>query len=367
MKTNIYLLVMLAFCGLGVTMEIQAQSQPAQYPPPYPPVYEEPANNNQTEEEQGTLVPSGFESFESEEEEPTLETETIERVAPPTTFQPNASEERPAKAGVLSNIRKGKKKRRGKNIDPNVISLDLDVLYTVNIRKPVEVRDKRTTIPFKIKEDIKYFYNQALTRINNKDYEGALVFLEKCLAKDPYNKELLQLRANAYTETDHFKKAIKDYNKALIIAPNDPVLHYNKASTLAKIEKLDQAINAYTSAIALRPDYTRAWQGRASAKTLTGDLDGAVSDYNEVLDQNMGFTPAIKGRGVAKSLMGRYDEAINDFSYIIEQQEMDGLAYYYRGLAYIKNNQLYRGCADLDKAYQLKINQAYFDIKEICR
>ena len=44
----------------------------------------------------------------------------------------------------------------------------------------------------------------------------------------------------------------------------------------------------------------------------------------------------------------------------IRMQPMDGMAYYYRGLAHVSNNQLFRGCGDFDKAYQLNVLQYDF-------
>ncbi len=251
---------------------------------------------------------------------------------------------------------------------PNVIRVDLDGLYNVDIEPAVEVRERRKkSLSFKDKEDIKYLFNQSILKVNAKDFETALIYLNKCVTAEPFNKEYLQMRGNVNSELGKFKKAIKDYNKAIEADRADPLLHYNKASTLLKMDKLKEAVKAYDRAILIDPAYINALQGRASAKTLLGDYESSIMDYNRVLDQAAFFIPALKGRGVSKSLVGRYDEAVNDFTFIIQKQPMDGMAYYYRGLAYVGMNQVYQGCSDFDKAYQLKVPQAYYEIKETCR
>lgn len=295
--------------------------------------------------------PQGFEGYGSA---PTVE---------PEYLQPTPSE-KPKK----SKNKDSKKTSTDKKTTDNgeVLSVNLGTLYNIQM-DTVLITDKRKALSFKAKEDIKYYYNQAVLKINNKDYINAEKFLNKSLAKDPYNKELLQLRANVLTELEKFKKAVKDYRTAIKIEPSNPILHYNMASALFKMGKLEDAIASYDQAIALKKDYWLAILGRASANTLLKRYKPAVDDYNEVLELKTFFLPALKGRGVAKSLMNHYDEAIGDFSSVIELQPTDGLAHYYRGLAYISDNQLYKGCADLEKAYQLSIAKAYNDIKELCR
>lgn len=301
-------------------------------------------------EEKGVLQnPSGFDMY-GEEPTPVTEEDLIL--------------EKPKKQ------RKARKKKSktatAKKENPSSINVDLGILYNITI-DTVVVKEKRTKIDFKTKEDIKYFYNQALLKVRSKDFNAAITYLDKSIKDDPYNKELLQLRGNAYVEVGKHKKAVKDFKKALKIGGDDAVLYYNLASTLLKLDEMDKAIRAFTNAIALKDNYLLALQGRASTYTMEGYYQEALADYSQVLEINPFFVPAFKGRGIVKSLLGRYDDAINDFSYVIELQPTDGMAYYYRGLAYVSNSQNYKGCSDFDKAYQLKIPHAYHEIVELCR
>ncbi|OWY21068.1 tetratricopeptide repeat protein [Sphingobacteriales bacterium UPWRP_1] len=324
---------------------------------------------DETQDAGGVLQnPSGFEMYGTEPSAP-VQPETV---TPPT--EQNLPSEMPEKSAKKTTKAKKEKKNKdgaaSNTGDTDVINLNLDVLYQVNFTDTVIVQDKRVEAPqisFKAQEDVKYYYNQAVMKVNNNDYEAAIELLNKCIARDPSNKDVLQMRANCYTEMKKFKLAIKDYNKAIKLDSKDPILQYNKGSTLIKMGKFDDAIETFTKAVQYKPDYVYALQGRASAKTLKGDYDSAIEDYSLVLDQNPLFIAALKGRGVAKGLLRRYDDAINDFTAVIELQPTDGMSYYYRGLAYISLNQPYKGCSDFDRAYQLNVRQAYFDIKEYCR
>lgn len=329
---------------------------------------ETPVSPDENTEQGGVLQnPNGFEMYgkETKTTTPELDFDSTQPYNPDTQTKPEKIKKEKAKKEKKT---KGETTQNGNNTD--VINLDLGALYQVNFTDTVLVQDKRITTPeisFKTQEDVKYYYNQAVLKVNNSDFDAALELLNKCVARDPRNKDVLQMRANCYTEMKKFKLAIKDYNKAIKLDAKDPILQYNKATTLIKMGKFEDAISSFDKAITVKPDYIYALQGRASAKTLNGDYAGAIEDYSLVLDQNPLFIAALKGRGVAKGLLRRYDDAINDFSAVIELQPTDGMSYYYRGLAYISLNQPYKGCSDFDRAYQLNVRQAYYDIKEFCR
>ncbi len=72
-------------------------------------------------------------------------------------------------------------------------------------------------------------------------------------------------------------------------------------------------------------------------------------------------------RGVAKAMLSLYDEAINDFTSVTELTPSDGLSYYYRGLAYSATNMSNRACSDFEKAYQLRIEKALYELEQNCK
>lgn len=313
----------------------------------------------QDDKEKGNVLlnPDGFEMFGKEPE-------------PIPTPLPNSEQPKQNPPPPINNNPQPKTNKTGKGGKlPNVInlSLDLDILYDVYITDTVVIREKRPTVSFKTKEDNKYFYNQAILKVTSKDFGTAVDYLNKCIKTDPYSKELLQLRANALTETGNLKKAVKDYLRVIEIDNNDPIVYYNLGATYLKMAKFKESVQAFDNATQLKPNYLFAYQGKASAKTYLKNYEGAIEDYNRALDLNERFLHALKGRGIAKSMLGRYDEAISDFTRIIELQQMDGMAFYYRGLAYIAENQAYKACADFDRARQLNIPQANQEIKQNCK
>lgn len=246
-----------------------------------------------------------------------------------------------------------------------VINMNVDDLFQGQLEEVV-VTSPRKELTFHEQENVKYYYSQALQKIDGKSYESAIKLLNKSLKKDPNNKELLQIRGNAYAEIGEYRKAISDFKKVLIIAPDDAVANYNAASAYAKLGKFKDAVRLYSVAIEHKPDYLLAYQGRAAAKTMLKEYESSINDYNTAIEMNAFFTPAYRGRGVANSLMGYNDQAIMDFTYTLDLTPEDGLSYYYRGLAFSKNRELTQACDDFIEAYRRKVAEAAYELKDLC-
>lgn len=84
------------------------------------------------------------------------------------------------------------------------------------------------------------------------------------LNKTKYTLAALQNLGNAYTEKKRFNAAIKQYKKALAMAPDDAMLHYNLAVVYVKKKDYKPAVSAYSRALQLKPDLASAHNGLAT-------------------------------------------------------------------------------------------------------
>ncbi|PSP15784.1 MAG: hypothetical protein BRC58_11050 [Cyanobacteria bacterium QS_8_64_29] len=65
----------------------------------------------------------------------------------------------------------------------------------------------------------------------------------------------------------------------------------------------DAAVRDYDRAIELDPDNASAYFNRANARTQLGNLQGALSDFDAALRQNPEFAAALANRGVARAAL----------------------------------------------------------------
>jgi len=155
-------------------------------------------------------------------------------------------------------------------------------------------------------------------------------------------KPLLFLRAVAYSAIQNFENAIDDLGIYLQIDSTSSLAYWQRAVCQAKVNEFN------------------ASQGtniELQSANVLGDLSDAIqlSPRNAYLYYN---------RGNLYALRQDYQRAIDDYTHAIALEEHLAEAYYNRGLVRIKAGKKADGIADLSKAGELGLYQAYSVIKK---
>lgn len=95
--------------------------------------------------------------------------------------------------------------------------------------------------------------------------------------------ELLSARARALDELGDYRRAIADYDSAIILAPDDPVLHLNRGVAKIHDGRPAEAIADYDTAIRLKPDWHLPYFDRAVALGDLGRRAAALKDYERAI------------------------------------------------------------------------------------
>ena len=78
--------------------------------------------------------------------------------------------------------------------------------------------------------------------------------------------------------------AIKEYDEAIRLRPNDAAAYANRGSVYASKSDNDRAIKDYSEAIRLDPKNMRAYGVRGDAYRGKSDFDRAAKDYGKVIE-----------------------------------------------------------------------------------
>ena len=78
--------------------------------------------------------------------------------------------------------------------------------------------------------------------------------------------------------------ALADYSKALIIAPNNHLLFYNRGLTYANLQLLTQAINDFDNSIKIKPDFAPGYGDRGMAYYDLDQKYKACADFKKAAD-----------------------------------------------------------------------------------
>jgi tetratricopeptide (TPR) repeat protein len=198
--------------------------------------------------------------------------------------------------------------------------------------------------------------------------------LNKTIANNPKDKEAYNERAYVKLNMGDFGGAIEDCEKLLQIDPQS--LGAYRYGSLAKkgLGDLKGAMYDINKAIEISSKFY-LYSERAKLKHDLGDFRGAIQDYNvalEKVNKNQGiaemYNPELfSGRGYCKYKLDDATGAISDCDIAIALDPKYALAYLFRGLTkiYLTGNKK-DGCADLSKAGELGIMNAYDIIKKNC-
>src|ERR1700730_11779236 len=97
--------------------------------------------------------------------------------------------------------------------------------------------------------------------------------------------EALKIRGRAMQRMGRLDDAIRDYEAALQIAPDDPELHVGRGSMAVDKRDLDLALDQARQALKLRPEYARAYNLIGAAFSLSGPekFPQAKAAYDEAI------------------------------------------------------------------------------------
>ena len=197
-----------------------------------------------------------------------------------------------------------------------------------------------TTYIIVAQENLNKEFDNAIELLKTKQHKKASEAFTIILGKVTNNNEQKYCyiyRGIAYRDMQEYAKAIKDFDKAIELDPNDMASYIDRGETKTIINDLDGAIKdfeyitftkssdeykitaySYLSSIAfetndfeqalayldkliaLTPNDEEAYFDRGAAKGMLMNWEGAIADYSKAIEINATFMEAFANRGVAK-------------------------------------------------------------------
>lgn len=150
-------------------------------------------------------------------------------------------------------------------------------------------------------------------------YKEALVF---------ENSDILYNRLGvAYHVVGEDKKAIEQYEKALLANDKEFIYHSNLALSHQQLQHWDAAISSYIKALALNPDDDLCFANLGDVYSSRGEWQEAIDNYNKAIDLNSGDDKVHNGLGIAFQEIGQYVKAEKSFKKAIKLAPEDHIYY----------------------------------------
>jgi Flp pilus assembly protein TadD len=134
----------------------------------------------------------------------------------------------------------------------------------------------------------------------------AVAVLEKAVAQENNNVDLLIPLGVAYGSEGRIEDSIRTLSRATEIDPGRPLIWLNLGASLDQSGDMTRAIEAFRSAVRLQPDFAYAHSRLGGALIRTGSLNEARSHLNKAIELQPNLTEAqyhlsdllkIEGRG----------------------------------------------------------------------
>ena len=147
----------------------------------------------------------------------------------------------------------------------------------------------------------------------------SLTDFDQAVALKPTEFQGFEYRASAYQAARRFRKAIKDYQTALSLAPNDPKIKAKLYRELGLCNlafgQLDSAMDAFNACIKLDPNDAAAYAARGMTELHLDEVDKGIADATEGIRLDPRNAPAyqVRSRGFAsqhKADLAHADEEI---------------------------------------------------------
>lgn len=224
------------------------------------------------------------------------------------------------------------------NIVLSYYSQDLSLRRTNYYHPLVDNMNKREVLPAALRFTS---LEMALTA-EMVDYHFAQITRLSQLIDEAPNAELYFARAIEFAIVQDYTSAIDDCTRAALIADKtlEPILYFCRANWRYRLL-----------------EYQRATGEKENTANM--DFDIMLRDYDQVLRLQPDFVFALYNKANILCAQKEYKDAIDYYTKAIAQDGDFAEAYFNRGLTFVYTGENEKGLADLSKAGELGIYQAY--------
>jgi tetratricopeptide (TPR) repeat protein len=125
-------------------------------------------------------------------------------------------------------------------------------------------------------------------------------------------------RGNMWMAKKDYKKAMKDFNKAIYLDPKFAPAYHNRAWVWVVLDEKARALADYREAIVLDPRLVSALYMRGMLYCRLGEFDNALVDFNEAIRIDTNALHAFYGKARAQYGLKRYDDAVTTWQAALE-------------------------------------------------
>ncbi len=168
----------------------------------------------------------------------------------------------------------------------------------------------------------KYVAEKAREAHQQGDLSGAIDLYSQALDAGGLSNQAIAMvhsdRGRAYHQMYEVERALADFNDALLLNPQNPVVHAHRCSLYLIQRRYLEAEQDADTAINLAPKSSYALTARARCHRHQGRIAEALEDYKRVLDSDPLYVPAYLETAALQVLQGRFEEGLRGFRRVMD-------------------------------------------------
>ncbi|MGD1838912.1 MAG: tetratricopeptide repeat protein [Nitrososphaeraceae archaeon] len=172
-----------------------------------------------------------------------------------------------------------------------------------------------------------------------EDYDKAEICYNKALTVDPENISAkgyaLTNKGNILSNQNKYEEAIKNYDNALKLLPNDPVILLNKAKILGQKNEKQEALKILNVAIYNSPNDYLLLGEKGKILTELGNYDEAIKNFEKSININNNDISIFNNIANALRLSKRFDDALHKLDLALKINPNYVTALINKGLVYL--------------------------------
>ena len=203
--------------------------------------------------------------------------------------------------------------------------------------------------------DSNNYYKSARKYFEKHDYVNAIKNYNLAIKLNPNQAEYYYDLGMTWSAIGNEKRAIRNYTKAIKVNPSDPYAYYARGVSYFLISDYKKAVQDFLDTIELKPIFYISSSSCCHIGIIysnVGTSENAIEWFEKAITADPNCVNAYLGRGIQYSNLGLFNKAITDFNKSIKISPNYAAAYYCRAVAYAElNNPI--SIKDIKKAAKL--------------
>ena len=191
-------------------------------------------------------------------------------------------------------------------------------------------------------------YDIAMANYQKKDFEQAIVHLNKGIDANQGCSSCFALRAEIYRLQGKFENSLKDINKTISLNSNDPYWFFIRGCCLMGLDQYKDAISDLTKYISTSNTEGLPYANRAQCFMRLKQYKESLDDINLAISKDNDADYYLQ-KGELDYYLTNYKDAISDINTSLKMGDKgnEKTVYYFRGMSYYNENKMDSALIDL--------------------